>query len=201
MPRGRPKGSVNKKKGNGADAIPTTDHRDNVAKAPLTDEQREALTNSWVREYEKSLALKKAADADLKNICKKAKADGVTLAEIKAYIDAGTEEGQEKLQEDAERLARVARWRNFDIGHQFRMELDAPAPVANRSRVLGKEAGLAGEKATPPKNCDVNEWMAGWQDGQAALAGGIKKLPEDDEDIRPEFLKKGGLTVEDAEFN
>ena len=162
----RTKGSKNKPKGNGPD-VETTTHNNE----PLSDEQYLFLTQKHVELYEASLAKKKTSDANFKNVCKVAKADGIKLADIKAYIDAGTDEGQEKLAADAERLARVARWRNFDLGIFEQAELfgDEDAPQQTRSFTLGREAGMAGEPAKVSPGCDVNEFMAGWQIGNAAL--------------------------------
>lgn len=184
----RPKGSKNKPKTDGAEsgngrakgrgrAAGTETRHDNLAREPLTDEQLEALTASHVALYEKALNRKKLADAELKNICKVAKAEGVLLADIKAYIDAKTDEGQERLREQAERVARVAKWFKFAVQADL---FDDGAPPTNRSHRLGKEAGMAGEKAVVPEDCDPTAWMNGWHEGQAALAGGIKPTPESD---------------------
>lgn len=177
---GRPKGSTNKKKANGG--VPAADrnvtHHDNLAsQEPLTDDQLEALTNQHVQKYEKALAAKKLADADLKNACKIAKADGVHLADIKAYIDAKTEEGQERLREQAERIARMARWFEFATQASLFGEDEDPAPVGNKSYRMGKEAGMNGEKAEVPTHCDHETWMQGWHAGQAQMASlGISQL-------------------------
>lgn len=172
---GRRKGSVNKPKDNGQDRSVT--NHDNFASEPLTDDQLEALTNSHVEAYSKALQKKKTADAELQLVVKKAKADKIPLVEIKAYIDARSEEGQEKLREQAERIARMARWFKFATQADL-FEADTSPPATNRSYRLGKEAGMAGEKPAVPTDCDHDTWMSGWQAGQEALAGGIKKAAE-----------------------
>jgi DNA-binding transcriptional MerR regulator len=176
--RGRPPGSKNEKNGSASAELKITAH-DNVAKHPLTDEQLQALTDSWVGHYVSALEKKKAADADLKNVCKKAKSEGVTLADIKAYIEAGTEEGQANIKANVDRGARVARWRGFAIGHQFGLfgDDDESVPL---SFTLGKEAGLKGEPATCPANRDVEEFLRGWHAGQKILLAGFKPTPTED---------------------
>jgi hypothetical protein len=183
LARGRPPGSKNKPK-DGAE--PHVTAHDNVAKSPLTDEQLHALTDSWAGHYTTALEAKKAADAALKNVCKKAKSEGVLLADLKAYIKAATEEGQADLKAEVDRVARVARWRGFAIGHQFGLfgDDDDTQPL---SFTLGKEAGMRGEKAECPANRDVEEFLRGWHAGQAILLSGFKQLPEDDEKPRSGF--------------
>ncbi len=172
---GRPKGSTNKPKANGGKAagpkIETTTH--NLAAEPLTDEQHHALVASWTEKYEKLEAVFKTAGANLKNCARAAKAEKVLLKDIRAYQDGGTEEGQKKLIEEAERLARIARWRNFELGQLFTEE---EAPRLTRSFTLGKEAGMAGEKAVVGSGCDREEWMKGWSAGQAIKMSGFQEM-------------------------
>jgi len=170
MKMGRPKGSKNKTNGGKGPNVETTSH-DNLSREPLTDDQHHALVASWVEKYEKLEAVFKTAGANLKNCARAAKAEKVLLRDIRAYQDAGTEEGQAKLVEDAERLARVARWRNFDLGifEQAEMFGEGEDAMQSRSFVLGREAGMAGKPAKVAPGCDVNEFMAGWQAGQTAL--------------------------------
>ena len=177
MARGRPKGSRNKPRDG---ATPHVTAHDNVARTPLTDDQLHALTDSWAGHYVTALEAKKTADAELKNVCKKAKSEGVLLADLKAYLAAGTEKGQADLKADVDRIARVARWRNFKIGHQFGLfgEDDESVPM---SFTLGKEAGLKGEPATCPANRDVEEFLRGWHAGQKILLAGFGPLSEEDE--------------------
>jgi hypothetical protein len=175
---GRPKGSRNKK-ANGSDPSDRITHHDNLAPVgDLTDEQLEALTHSHVDKYEQALSRKKLADAEMKLVCKVAKADGIHLADIKAYIAAKTEEGQEKLREDAERIRRMERWFKFATQTDLFAPDADPAPVGNRSYRLGKEAGMSGEKAVVPTNCDHETYMAGWHAGQKQMMeAGISQTP------------------------
>ena len=183
---GRPKGSTNKPKtdGNSAKAPKSgpqeTPHQNS---APLTDDQAHALLDQSARSYAKALEAKKRYDAELKLVCKAIKADGVKLSDVKLYIEAATEEGQEAIRKRAEDIARIARWRNFAVGHQADM-FDEGSPTTNRSFVAGREAGMGGEKAEVPLNYDSENWMAGWHAGQEALlTGGIKQTPAEDRDF------------------
>lgn len=167
MPRGRPK----KAKVDPEAAI--TSH-DNLARAPLTDEQFQALAANHVAGYERFLAAKKLADANFKNQCKLAKAEGVSLALIKKCIDAKTEEGQARIREEAALIERVARW--YEFATQADMFEPGDTPPTNRSYRLGKEAGMRGEKADVPTNCDHQGYMDGYHAGQTALLANVKEL-------------------------
>ncbi len=177
MGRGRPPGSKNKPKDG---AQPHVTEHDNVARTPLSDEQLEALTASWSQHYSKALRTKKDADADLKDVAKKAKSEGVLLADIKAYLKAETEEGQAELRVEAERIIRIARWRSFEVGHQPGLFEDGSDVNEVRSFTLGKEDGLAARPAKVQPGCDVGEYMRGYHVGQATNAAGIKQLKDED---------------------
>lgn len=170
---GRPKGSVNKKT-NGAGPKVTKHNQ-----TELTDDQLQALTAEHVRSYKRALADKKECDADFKNVCKVAKSEGVKLADIKAFIAAESEEGQAELRQDAARLARIARWAGFKLGEQLPLFDEDPSVTTNRSYRIGKDHGMAGEKAVPPVDCDHENYMAGWHAGQEAkLGAGISAHPQ-----------------------
>lgn len=156
---------------------PKVTSHDNLAKEPLTDEQRQVLTDSWSREYGRALTRKKTADADLKNVCTKAKSEGVLLKEMKDYLACETEEGQAKLRVDAERITRIARWRNFALGHQFAL-FEEEGGGDSRSFTLGKETGMAGNPMVVPTDCARDEFIRGWHEGQAAkIMSGIAEQP------------------------
>lgn len=164
---GRPKGSVNKSsKANGAGPKVTKHNQ-----TELTDDQRQALTAEHVRAYSKALEAKKLTQAEFMNVCKVAKSEGVKLVDIKDYIAAGTEEGQARLREDAERLTRMARWHGFKLGEQLPLFDEDPSVTTNRSYRIGKDHGMSGEKAAPPTDCDHENYMAGWHAGQEAKLG------------------------------
>lgn len=180
---GRPRGSTNRnKKANGRDPESKVTRHDNLASVdPLTEEQLEALTSSHVDIIDRMEAAKKLADANFKNAYKTAKADGILKKDIDAYRKARTEEGQEELRIEEARIQRVARWFKFAIQPDLFAPGAEPAPVGNRSYRVGREAGLAGEKAAPSTDMDIDTYMAGWSSGQRDMASlGIKQTPADD---------------------
>ena len=164
------------RKSNGADDA-TNDDPNSWGSNQLTDDQRHALTHSWAEKYAAAVEIKKAAAADVANIQKIAKEEGIPLVELKAYVAAGTEEGRAVLKSDLERIQRVARWRAFPLGTQAEL-FDADSPETNRSFIAGKESGMAGEPPKPPPNYDINGWMAGWSAGQALLLNRASSQPK-----------------------
>lgn len=168
----------------------------------LSDEDRQALFFQWKRDYEDKLARKKEADAALKNCCKQAKAElGKTVvADIKLAIEVATEQGEAAIKERMESQARVLRWLGLPIGVQGNLFAEVDLTPANeKARANGKRAGLAGEACQPPHDPSVpqyQEWMDGWQEGQAIhLRNGIRPMPlqenvnDDDDDLRPRFMQ------------
>lgn len=181
---GRPKGSTNKKSktASGGDGREITQH-DNVNNTvELTDEEMQALVANNSSEYKRLFDVVQTAQSQLKLHCKRAKAEGVPLAEMKAYLKASTEEGQAELRIEAERAARMARWHNFELGTQASLfganveEDDEAGPPTNKSFRSGKEAGMIGDKPTVPNGFDQTEWMRGYHEGQAKLGSAYKTL-------------------------
>lgn len=150
---------------------------------PLTDDELHALTLQHKKKYESALAKKKAADADLKNVCKVLKSDlgDSGLKDIKDMIASEEDGFDERFQAELERNARLARWLGLDIGAQADLFSDfggAKPGVAERAFEDGKRAGLAGEECKPPFNGGSEghqKYVEGWHKGQADLAGLIKK--------------------------
>ena len=179
---GRPKGSKNRPKSE-TESSPqprpaTTDHAKAASKTDLTDDQLHSLTAHHSQHYAKALAAKKLADAAFKNVCKLAKAEGVSVDDIKTYIDLDSEEGQARLRAKVEAAARIARWKGASLGTQFSLFDESET----NSFQAGKEAGMAGHAAKAPAGRDVNEWMRGWQVGQQANLARIKQQKQEDAD-------------------
>lgn len=180
---GRPKGSKNKEKVPTATGTVETNHNINRP-GELTDDQKQALFWQHKKLYEKALAAKKLADAELKNAAKLIKAEGSVLDEIKmAAMDPAAFEVHAKSK--AESLIRVARYIGSPIGTQFAL-FDGPDRTSAEEKAFadGKRAGLAGEDASPPyaKHLpQAQNWMTGWHEGQAVLAKGFKPAPDDDD--------------------
>jgi hypothetical protein len=177
---GRPKGSKNKPKANGAEtpavgaAVKAV-----VEKVPQNEEERQATFYRHTGEYEKALEKKKAADAAFKNVCKIIKTEGIQIEDIKTAISLKDPAGSAILRDLIERQLRVARWMNAPVGTQFSMldEVDR-TPIDERAYEAGKRAGLAGDPATPPRSYTgelITKWTEGFNEGNAVLAQGIKE--------------------------
>lgn len=172
MPRGK------KDKVPSADGDVDQEHNGKPSKAPLTDEQLQSLTAHHTKAYVKALAEKKKTDAEFKNICKLAKAEGVSVADIKDTIALETEEGREELRAEIERKHRVARWAGLPVGAQPSFFEEDRTPSIDKARADGKRAGLKGESANPPRQMgheQTEHWMVGWHEGQKVLAERIKQ--------------------------
>lgn len=155
---------------------------DNTRNEPLTDDEIHALTLQHKKKYESALAKKKAADADLKVVCKVLKSDlgDHGLKDIKDMIAAEESGFDEKFQAELERKARLARWLGMDIGAQADLfDFGAVKPgVAERAYEDGKRAGLAGQECKPPFDGGSEghqRFVEGWHVGQSHNLSLIKK--------------------------
>lgn len=149
----------------------------------LTDDEKRALFFQHKRHYQDALDAKKKADADLKNVCKRAKAECGKSAvdEIKDAIEFEGDDGRAKFEAEIERKRRVARWMGLAVGEAptFFDAANDRMPAVDRAYDGGKQAGMAGDKCAPPHDPSVpqyNQWMEGWHDGQAILASAFGKV-------------------------
>lgn len=164
----------------------------------LTDDQRYALTVQHSRKYEASLAAKKKADADHKNICKAAHAElgDTAVDDIQDLIAGKTAEGEKtlmaRIKAEEERQKRIARWLGLALGAEPSMFDTDRTPASDRAFAQGKRAGLAGDPCSPTHAPDTEQyrrWMEGFHEGQAVLAQGFKKS------IAPEAAKIAAETA------
>ena len=197
---GRPKGSKNRFKTNGAEsgAYASTDATigHNGGPVDLSDDQRQALFwNQHKPSYEKALAAKKIADAAFKNTCKLAKSElgNSAVDDIKLAIEAETPEGEAVIKERMESQARVLRWFGLPVGEQGTLFPADLSPAVDRARADGKREGFKGEPCKPPHDPSVPQhaaWTEGWQDGQAVLLETkLRPMQDDIEDVRPRFMQ------------
>lgn len=188
----RPKGSSDKKPraprgskkvGTGDGRPATTEHNAAHAAEKLSDDERYALFQKAVPRYEGALANKKKYDAEFKEECKRIIALGVSIESVKFAIKIKTPEGQALAKADLEMQLNVARWMNADIGHQFTLFRDdgEEGTEENASYKAGKEAGVQGESAKPPRQWDSTEWMRGHGDGQSLNLSQFKQKKEAEE--------------------
>jgi ribosome modulation factor len=177
----RPKGSKNKARTKsdvpGAAGVAGVGHNSKPEpKAELTPDQQRALFLQHKDHYAVALAAKKKADADLKNVCKVAKAEGFTAEQIKAAIAFETPEGEAKETAKLKQILQAAAWVGAPIGTQLAM-FDEPdrTPSVDRAFDEGKQAGLQGLVRKPPYSPEVPQhdaWMNGWYEGQKAITPG-----------------------------
>lgn len=168
----RPKGAKNKAKDSGGE--PGQGHNS----TPLSDAERQALHFRHVKEYERELAAKKKADADLKNTAKRIKAEGDSVAAVKLTIELHTPEGEAAFRARMAEQAEVAAWNG--VGMQVDMFADERQPAEDRAFEEGRRAGMKGESNKPPYDPSVPQhtrWLEGYSDGNAVLASeGFKRL-------------------------
>lgn len=178
----RPTGSKNKpKEAPRSDGITTTKHNEAAERADLTEDQQRANLALAVTAYQASLKNKNDYVAEHLKVCKRIKGDGVDLADVKTAIALQTPEGEAKLKARMAAEARVARWYGSAIGTQFGLFED-DITSEDKAFQAGKRAGLAGEKSAAPDGFELNEFLRGWQIGQAALMGLHIKQKERDAD-------------------
>jgi len=142
----------------------------------ISDDQLQALFFQSKKDYEKNLAIKKKADADFKNCCKRIKAElgkrGVT--EIKLAVTLGDENGEAEAKADIESTIRVMRWMGVPIGTQADLFPDNdPTPLTERAYAEGRRHGLAGEPRSNPHHHTTEaarSYEAGFAEGQDVLA-------------------------------
>lgn len=168
-----------------------------------SDKEHTDLMFYHVRKYNAALAVKKAADAAMKNCGKSIKADlgEFGLDEIKDYLIAQTAEGQQRLQARHEATLRALRLAGMPVGTQLDL-LDNPAPLDERAYRDGKEAGMRGDSLANPYNESSDPGRAfakGWHEGQEAIFA-IEKIKETEAsgeelikaaDAKPEPKKRG----------
>jgi hypothetical protein len=152
---------------------------DNSAKE---EQNRKALFHINRRAYKEALAVKKAADAKLKNVAKTVKSDlgEFGLQQIKDYDLAQTPEGQAALKAEIDARAQAMRFAGMAVNSQVDMFTDL-APLAERAFAMGEEAGMRGDSLQNPYNegsVEGQQFAAGWHAGQEAIFAITKKREE-----------------------
>jgi ribosome modulation factor len=151
---------------------PSTGHNSS-GKAALTDDEMRALFFQGRDKYKAALDIKKAADADFKNVCKVIKSDGFTVDQIKIALAVVTPEGDAKERAKIRQALQAAVWAGVPLGTQLGM-FDDPdrTPAVDRAFDEGKQAGMEGRTRRPPyapELAQAEEWMRGWYEGQKTL--------------------------------
>lgn len=175
--RGRPK---KEKQENGA---PKPTQHQEAGKSELTEDQRRALLTDAVGKVKPLKEKLRSTTADIRNLYKKAKADGVTKEMIDFAL--GLEDDNGEALTEAKWKAEIARWYQNPLGMQASFEFDR-TPSVDKAYEEGKQAGLEGKDARPPVGmgqAQVQKWMEGWHEGQRIVMGGIKTRKDDLDDF------------------
>lgn len=146
------------------------------------EKNREVLFFMDLGAYNKALASKKAADAEMKRVGKVIKADlgDHGLKSIKTFIKAQSEEGSAELRAEAEAIAQAMRYAGTPSGYQFDL-LEDRTPLVERAALDGRRSGLLGETLNNPYNegsAEGQAYATGWHEGQADLFAGITARKE-----------------------
>lgn len=180
-----------KKQGDIEDAVKESEDADRRKNSELTEDERRALLFQHVNAYQAALAAKKTADANIKNVCKIAKADlgKGAVADIKDVIALREPGGEAEVRQEVERKLQVARYVNAPVGYQFSFAEDM-RPAVDQAFEAGKIQGLDGGSMTPPYDPSLPQyqrWLEGWHAGQDVLRSGFQQkmggdaAPADDE--------------------
>ena len=169
------KGNRSKKDGGAAQSVPGDKN--------ISDDDLQALAFQHKASYEAALATKKKADADFKNVCKRAKAEmgKDAVDQIKTMIECDTPEGEARIKARVLNTVAAARWAGAAFGTQFEM-FDGPdrTPAEERAHGEGKRAGMQGDACRPPYDGSVpqyQKWIDGWHKGQEAKAAQLSGRP------------------------
>lgn len=167
-----------KKQADLEEAIADSKREEQRKNSELTDDELCALAYQWKRDYQIALADKKAADAELKNVCKRAKAElgPRAIDYIKGLILLEGPSGEASLRALIEQQIRIAKWAGAPIGTQFQF-FETGGPAVDQAYENGKAAGFRGDTMQPPHDPSVPQykrWIEGWQAAQAVLVSGFR---------------------------
>lgn len=150
----------------------------------LTDEQKTALLLQHIGQIEREQKEQARITANIRNIRKKAKADGFSPEEVNYALflrktDPDTAVAAFGMQ------ARIAKWLAHPVGFQADLLGDGidRTPSVEKAFSEGRVAGMAGDTCTVPEKYGPGSeqgqrWMAGWHEGQAVLSKGFQPLGE-----------------------
>ncbi|WP_144378492.1 hypothetical protein [Mesorhizobium amorphae] len=124
-------------------------------------------------DYHEALAAKKLADAKMKVVGKQIKADlgEFGLAQIKAYDQAQTPEGQAGLKAEIDAMMQAMSFAGMPVGTQLDLLADRADSIERAARD-GEEAGMRGDSLVNPYNGSSPEGQAyaeHWHAGQKAI--------------------------------
>ncbi len=140
---------------------------------PMTNDQRQALALMHRRIYRAKMAVKKEADAAVRNACKVLKSDlGENgLLQIKTMIAMETPEGEEKIRAEMQAKSEAVSWSSTPDG-QFDMFPQKAGSGETQAFMEGKIAGMDDEpNKSPfaPATVDHEDWSRGWHLGKSVM--------------------------------
>jgi ribosome modulation factor len=157
-----------------SDETPSAGHN-----SELSEAEKQALFLRGLTELEGMIADKDEIMSDIRNQRKRIISYGFTTADINFALGLRKKDDAESI-EKRRREAMIARFLGHPIGTQADIfdELDR-TPAADKALAEGKIAGAEGQAMSPPYDQSTEQgqqWLKGWQEGQADLASGFKKL-------------------------
>lgn len=184
------------------EASPKAPKAEKAAKAPKPapierdDAQEEALFHHHAPKVKAQKDKVAKAVADLRNLYKAAKADGLEKVDFDIAFSLETPEQEAKQRAKLARVVQVAGWVGSDIGQlSFADQLGEPdrTPAADRAYQEGRRAGLQGDRAAPgygPSTEQHRRYMAGFHDAVEARVKQNIKPPVQAEEEKPAKLDK-----------
>lgn len=154
----------------------------------LTPDQEHALHIAHTKEYLVAKAALDKAQADIKNLGKRIKSEGGSVAQVKKSIQAQTPEGEKALKAEMEATAQVLRWAGVEVGETGQL-FPTGAPAEEKAFNYGKIAGMKGDDCRPPYDPSVPQyqrWMDGWAAAQEILLSGFREKVTPKEDVPAE---------------
>ena len=155
------------------------------------DAQEEALFHHHAPKVKAQKDKVTKAVADLRNLYKAAKADGLEKVDFDIAFSLETPEQEAKQRAKLVRVVQVAGWVGSDIGQlSFADQLGEPdrTPAADRAYQEGRRAGLQGDRAAPgydPSTEQHRRYMAGFHDAVDARVKQNIKPPVQAEEEKP----------------
>jgi hypothetical protein len=159
----------------------------------LTPDEKRALHIAHIKEYTVAADALKKAQAKIKNVGKRIKAEGGSVAQVKQSILAQTPEGEAALKADMESTAQVLRWAGVEVGETIDMFPVDRRPSEDRAFDAGKLAGMRGDDCRPPHDPSVPQyqrWLDGWHAAQEILLSGFRDKVTVKDDVEGAPLPK-----------
>jgi hypothetical protein len=133
-----------KKQADIEEAIVESEQTEARKNSELTADERRALHFRHCAEYERALQVKKLADAGLKNVGKRIKAESDSVAKCKQTIQARTPQGEAELRAEIEQTLEVllaGRCAREDQGRRVAVPVSVPRNEAASQKARRRVGG------------------------------------------------------------